>query len=61
MGILELIGLVCSILVAVIPTVLAHLATTSRETQHDTQALVDRDRTVLHDGLIKLRGKDEGL
>jgi hypothetical protein len=61
MGILELVGLVCSILVAVVPTLLAHLATKGKERTHDTQVLIDRDRTVLRDGLIKLRGQDKGI
>lgn len=61
MGVLELIGLVCSVIAAVAPTLLAYLNEKKQEHHHDTKALVDRDRTVLRDGLIKLRGKDEGL
>lgn len=58
MGIVDLVGLLLTVLVTVLPTAMARLNDARKERRHDTDALIDRDRTVLRAGLDRLRGQD---
>lgn len=55
MGILELLGVVASILAAVLPALVARWNENKKEREHDTNALIQRDIDELRAGLDKLR------